>query len=36
MNLKIVRPVDVLDVYDENPQSFSDKGFRILKDWCFE
>ena len=34
VNLKIVRPVDVLDVYDENPQSFSDKGFRILKDWC--
>ena len=34
VNLKIVRPVDVLDVYDENPQSFSDKGFQILKDWC--
>ncbi|QLL31727.1 hypothetical protein HG536_0B05930 [Torulaspora globosa] len=33
-NLGIIKPVDVLDVYDENPNLVSDEGMRKLKEWC--
>lgn len=33
-NLGIIKPVDVLDVYDENPELPSDAGMRKFKEWC--
>lgn len=33
-NLGIIKPVDLLDVYDENPNLVSDQGMRKFKDWC--
>lgn len=33
-NLGIIKPMDVLDVYDENPELPSDAGMRKFKDWC--
>ncbi|QLQ79241.1 hypothetical protein HG537_0B05880 [Torulaspora globosa] len=33
-NLGIIKPVDVLDVYDENPNLVSDEGMRKFKEWC--
>ncbi|QLG74871.1 hypothetical protein HG535_0H01980 [Zygotorulaspora mrakii] len=33
-NLGLIKPVDVLDVYDENPELPSDMGVRKFKDWC--
>ncbi|AET41148.1 Taf3p Ecym_7313 [Eremothecium cymbalariae DBVPG len=33
-NLGLVKPVDILDVYEANPELPSDIGFRRLKDWC--
>lgn len=33
-NLGVIKPVDMLDVYDENPELASDKGIRNFKEWC--
>lgn len=33
-NLGIIKPVDMLDVYDENPELPSDKGIKKFKEWC--
>lgn len=33
-NLGVTKPVDVLDVYDENPDLSSDRGMRNFKEWC--
>lgn len=34
INLGQIKPVDILDIYDENPSLPSDKGLQLLKDWC--
>ncbi|EDO17501.1 hypothetical protein Kpol_1058p38 [Vanderwaltozyma polyspora DSM 70294] len=33
-NLGIIKPVDMLDVYDENPELPSDLGLQKFKEWC--
>ncbi|KOG96295.1 Taf3p [Saccharomyces eubayanus] len=33
-NLGIVKPTDVLDVYDENPELSSSRGMEKFKEWC--
>ena len=33
-NLGIIKPNDLLDVYDENPDIANDKGAKALKNWC--
>lgn len=33
-NLGIVKPNDILDVYDENPELPGDQGLQNFKDWC--
>lgn len=33
-NLGVVKPMDVLDVYDENPNLPSDRGMQKFKNWC--
>lgn len=33
-NLGLIKPNDLLDVYDENPEGPGDSGVRALKDWC--
>lgn len=34
VNLGQVKPMDLLDIYDENPNLPSDKGFQMWKQWC--
>lgn len=34
INLGQIKPVDLLDIYDENPNLPSDQGLQRLKDWC--
>ena len=34
INLGQIKPVDILDIYDENPSLPSDKGLLLLKNWC--
>ena len=34
INLGQIKPVDILNIYDENPSLPSDKGLLLLKDWC--
>lgn len=33
-NLGVIKPMDVLDVYDENPNLPSDRGMQNFKNWC--
>lgn len=33
-NLGVLKPMDILDVYDENPDLPSNEGMRRFKDWC--
>lgn len=33
-NLGLIKPNDLLDVYDENPDIPNDKGAKALKNWC--
>ncbi|SMN19106.1 similar to Saccharomyces cerevisiae YPL011C TAF3 TFIID subunit (47 kDa), involved in promoter binding and RNA polymerase II transcription initiation [Maudiozyma saulgeensis] len=33
-NLGLIKPNDLLDVYDENPEAPGDSGARALKKWC--
>lgn len=33
-NLGLIKPVDILDVYDENSELPSDLGLQNFKDWC--
>lgn len=35
-NLGIIKPVDVLDIYDENPELPSDSGVTKFKEWCLD
>ncbi|CAL9734375.1 transcription initiation factor TFIID subunit 3 [Monosporozyma servazzii] len=34
INLGQIKPVDLLDIYDENPNLPSDQGLQLLKNWC--
>lgn len=34
INLGLIKPVDLLDIYDENPSLPSDQGLQVFKDWC--
>lgn len=34
INLGQIKPVDILDIYDENPSLPGDKGLLLLKNWC--
>lgn len=33
-NLGVIKPIDMLDVYDENPELPSDRGMKKFKEWC--
>ncbi|CDF90918.1 ZYBA0S09-00672g1_1 [Zygosaccharomyces bailii CLIB 213] len=35
-SLGVTKPVDVLDVYDENPELPSDRGMGKFKEWCIK
>ncbi|CCE62725.1 hypothetical protein TPHA_0D00820 [Tetrapisispora phaffii CBS 4417] len=35
-NLGIIKPVDILDIYDENPELASDKGLQNFKKWWMD